>query len=603
MGNEAKITLGVDGVDTARRAAQDVETSWNRAGRSISSAWAGVGRALSGAVATAAQDIGRVALAADALNFSSAIRQAIDLQSSIERMALASGRNVGDVKRRFSEIGDKIGEQPSKVADWQRSLNRSLYDFDKTTKAVDLLGRTGFEVGRSLEELSGFGNVLGRSSKNADDLARSLGVVRAQAATLGKDKGAALFDSAGTIAGAAVGKFAPGAIKSKGGLVGEATAIQTALMEQGLPAEQAAEAAQTLITDVARSPREFERLFGMRRGSLTDKFGRLTKSPLDLLKMQQQAIGKMSRGNADYGRFIASNVLGPLAGGAATGLDFGRVEELANLEPTSALAERPIDKTPTAKSEYDVASRSRKAIEPLLPYVQQARAAMADHPIAGMLGFAGLSGAAGWAAKTMTARSLAAGASAAGGAAAGSAAAAGGELALSEAGDVSELSLEAIKRSKATKLAPRALGVLGRALELANPVADAYALAEFQWQGIQDIGEDTGTTGAKFRAAHSDILAESQVKGIARAAERASGDPSAFLRALSPELRADITRSPALQAVAAGAVNGEPVDVNVLSAALKAAISSTEIKVTLYNQTGELLDAVGEDKANASVRN
>lgn len=578
MSDQAKITIAIDGVSSAARAAQDIQSAWSKSASTISSAWAGVGRSIAGTAAGAVQDLARVALAADSINFAGAVKEVIALNGAMERMSLASGRSAADIKRQFTDIGNKIGEQPEKVGAWQRSVNRTIYDFDKATMAVNLLSRAGFEAGRSFEEMGELASVLGRSTSSAGELSGALGVIRSQMSLLGNDKGKAILDHAGTIASGAVGKFAPGAIKTKGGLAGQAGAIQTALIEQGMDPLQAAETAGTLINDVANDPKGYEIALGMKRGSLTDKFGRIKQDPITLLTKYQAAIKKYAGKNPDYARHIAGNVLGAVAGGAETSLDFGRVKALTSLGELGPLMESPVDLAPTLKTEAQIKAKQREAVEPLLPFIQRARGLAADHPIASKAGEALISGGSGYLLRALTTGRSAV--------AAAEAAAEGGALAAGEGVTAAGLGAgAAILGGAGAGLGGLAVG---HAIDSENRLGDKIA-------GGFGGGWNTDRATIGMFADGTNGLNERLTAlsgGRAAVYDGGMSMPPGFARPDTGGM-SEVFDGSSLQAVLTAA----------FTSSVSEALKSADFKITVINQTSAPIDAVNGDKDRMPVRN
>lgn len=339
--NSARISLGVDGAGAAARAAEDVSRAWGKAGKEIENGWKNLKSTIAGSVESGIRDVGRVALAVDALDFAGAMRSAQEFRDTVTRMAVASGKDADHLRERFTAIGKEILRKPEEVAAFSRSVARVTYDINKATDAAKVLGREGLFTDRSLDDFREFAVLLSRSTSGVDDMERSVRKLRGEIGKMGVVGGdAAIFDWVNANADT-LGKMG-GTMTS--GPRGEAIAVRAALaksMPNSTPQEQN-EAASGIINSIVSNPRDYERVMGMKWGTIVDrKTGRLNHSLIETIEKSQKYIRRQAGGDETTALYSARNKLGGVPGSGLLGLDTKLARDLMNAP--EAAARGPLD--------------------------------------------------------------------------------------------------------------------------------------------------------------------------------------------------------------------------------------------------------------------
>jgi hypothetical protein len=191
--DRAEIRFGASGTEDVVSAVGRIKDSMSGLEGSITG---GVGKAVgavAGQLGAMAQTALHVATALGTINIAAAVEQAKAFNEQIARMSVASGQSVADLNARFTDIRKAVGESEVVVEALASSLARVTYDFGGAIDAQKALGQEAIANGRSLAEYQQLGAVLATAGVAGKDTASVLGVLRAQAESLGVAGGPKAF--------------------------------------------------------------------------------------------------------------------------------------------------------------------------------------------------------------------------------------------------------------------------------------------------------------------------------------------------------------------------------------------------------------------------
>lgn len=352
---DAKIQLGIEGLDDLVRAAKRSEDAWTRAGGKIAGAIQGLGKEAESTFKGMVDNVLKAATAAAAFDLAHEIQGVRKFREETSRMAIASGQDVKVLGEQFKVIGQRILQTPDAVAAFAKSLGRSTYDIRGATKATTGLGLEALNTGKSLEEMSGLGKVLHDSLGVTGDTEEAMKRLRGQVDALGTRGGvAALHDtisSLGPVLDQVAGKA--------GGARDKITAFLAGV--KGPSVDYNKRVAGSILGDITRDPRAYERAAGIKRGSLTDEFGHV-KDPVAAAEIAKKAIMKLAGGDKALAAQMAGNRFGVEAGAALMNgvIDFDAIkkaEKATKAIPRSFL-QTDAGRQLGAKLENDAAKRA-----------------------------------------------------------------------------------------------------------------------------------------------------------------------------------------------------------------------------------------------------
>lgn len=611
---DAKITVGVEGAEDVGAAASKAFAPWEAGGKRIAQGIQSAGNAVASFAQTAISDITRVASAAAGISAAQGIASFRALEDQIARLGAASGKSLGNVRGEIAAAakGAQLGE--STVAAWAKGVGRLTYDYGQGARSIAAFNQEALATGRSAEEMAPLAVALHNTLGVAGDTADELGRMRSMADALGTTGGpAALQDRLVAVSGVL-------------DTLGHKTAAQRHNLEamvaglgKGLSAEGQTRVTSRILGDIAKDPRGYERMLGLKKGSLLDDQGHVA-DPMRVLELTQAHLKKRGGGNQAHAQMIAANMLGGdyEAGAALLNADVGAMRRAAALGPSgdaakAAAAYQGSEAGQIAAAQQDKERNQRAIGAKLSPYLLSVEQAAASNPLLTMAGITagggllssavggGIRGGAGMLASLFSGGGGKGGAGGVGALAA--AAGSGGAASVyvtnwPEGGGMGG-------GGSAAGAAARGAGGAGGSWEvaamrgltpglaIAAPIAAAVGAAVATAVGtgvlLHSIGEDRGKMGKRWRDEHQGTIdAEKDARGggswkrlrqfqsdstskILDAANASGGDPAEMKRLMGPDLMRAINNDPALQSVASGVVNGG-IDLADLPTAMREAV-------------------------------
>lgn len=457
VNENASVTASLKGGDQVAREAGKIKKGFQEIGKEAKSAAEKGVKALGSSISSTISDSLRAASILQTINLASGIESAKRFTDETSKLARQSGESFGSVSTKLGVLESRTLTSADAVGQFARSLGRSTYDAKSATLAITGLGDFAQATGRDLQEGLDIGSTLRSSLGVVGDVSSELERLRSIGENVGTKGGyTALVDTLAAIK-PQLDQVAVGSDKARA----ELEAL-VAVSTKGLKPQQAQQVAGGLISTIKARALDIERLSGNR---VLDENGNVA-NPLQALK-DLQRIGSRKFGKdkeAQRRAFISE--FGPDLGTAILRTDTGEVERTAQLggqrkiaAEAEAYRNSPEGKRKQLQIERDKALRG--AGEKFLGF---------ESTLIDTLGVPGAI-----AANIFGLPILAKGA--------GALATGAGKVAL---GGLSS-------------------GGLGA---LAAPAAVSASFALPALAVLNDIGEDTDTTGQKYRASHADIVGQ-----------------------------------------------------------------------------------------------
>lgn len=470
----ASVTANLKGGDQVARDAGKIKKAFKEIGSEAKQAAEKGVRALGSSIGSTLSDSLRVANILQTIDLSSGIASAKKFTDETSKLARQSGESFGTVSGKLSALESRTLTSADAVGVFARALGRSIYDAKSATAAVTGLGDFAQATGRDLEEGLDIGATLRSSLGVVGDVSSELERLRSIGESVSTKGGyTALVDTLAAIK-PQLDQVAVGSDKARA----ELEAL-VAVTTKGLKPQQAQQVAGGLLSTIKARALDIERLTGNR---VLDENGNVA-NPLQALKDLKALGAKKFGGNKEAQRRAYIAEFGPDLGTAILRADTGEIERTAQVGGQKKIAAEaeayrnsPEGKRKQLEIERNKALRS--AGESILGFESTlidsigVPATIATN----LFGLPLLAKGAG---------ALATGA---------------GKVALGgiQAGGLGALAAPA---AVTASFALPALGVLA------------------------DIGEDTDTTGQKYRASHADIVGQ----GLANKALREGDLTGAYL--------------------------------------------------------------------------
>lgn len=305
---KAGVEIIVAGAAEAAAAIRRVATSWANDARSAEADFKKLGSAVTDAFAAVGREAKAVATFGTQISFSGAVGQVQSLEAATSKLAIASGRNFGDMRREIGALSEKIGASPDQIANYIATVGKQTYDFESPKKNLEAFNKFARETGRDLGETSGL--AVAFKKMGVDDAERTLRQIRGTAESLKTTGGpAALADQVAALGG----QFGKASNDAK-------QLIQiTASLGKGLPAAQAQEVQQAVIGGLEGNAAAYQAHF--RRTGLLKEGEHIidpTTGKIDVAKLGQMRQAELIRrfGREKAMRIASAQFGSPLAGAA-----------------------------------------------------------------------------------------------------------------------------------------------------------------------------------------------------------------------------------------------------------------------------------------------
>lgn len=590
---DAKVTVGVDGADDVARAADRALRPWSSAAQTARTAVQGVGQAFADTVRQTASDVARGISAFAAFDLSSRIPAVIQYREEVARLAVVGGYSSDALRDKFAKQEAQTLQSRQANEDFAKSFGRVTYNYHQAADAAAQLSAEALASNRSLGEIAPVGKVIYDATQRMEAMPDVLGRIRAQADKMGTIGGPdALRDQFEQLSGV-VAKLATQSPEQLGRFAGAIAAIG-----KGLRPEQAKEAQQSIMSKVfgdTRATERFLRSHGeMKKGeSILDEHGQI-KDGSDVLARYQRAWRKGAGSDREADR-LARMYFGDIGGAAFRSAKLGGDAGVSTgaQDAAAALLASPEGKRKAAQLAARGAQDS--LVEPVLPAVDATLGFTKDHPLLAAAGALFGPG--------MIDKAISGGLGVGGGLAgtllglkkagvigrAGAAAAEGGGL-LGAAGSGAAAAARQASLDAAAQGGWLSSAGLGGSMlaKLAGPAAIGYEMLKFQARGLTDIGEDTATTGRKWREEHGGVeVLEAYQKARRAEMQQPEDMPMEIIAARAEQ-----------NALGAGASKEDAAVIGQLIA--KEFGVSAKVQVTIVNQTGGPIQALNEQGADPS---
>lgn len=279
----AVVRFRVEGDDEVSRAAGRVQSAWQTAGSAIGSAFKGVGSAIGSAVQGVLSDLGHVVSAAGAINFASSIAQVQRFEDAVTRLGVGSGRSIAEVQGNMNALGRSIGEMPDATAGWVTAVGQLTYSYEGAAEAAKGMAEYAALTGQTLSQVQGLAVALGQSGLAAGDTAGAMGTMVAQARALNTVGGPkALVDMFQHMQGQVSQLAASDGINKVGALMAGFGG------PKGFTPQQRERALSGVMGKIESDPLGFERFLGH---SIRDEYGHI-KDMTGTIKELGQYAGK-----------------------------------------------------------------------------------------------------------------------------------------------------------------------------------------------------------------------------------------------------------------------------------------------------------------------
>jgi hypothetical protein len=324
---DARVTIGVQGAEDVKRAADETVGAWTKAGQAAGSTFRGVAGAVGESVQGIVSDLSHVVTAIGALNMGSAVQHVRSYEDATARMATATGHGFEAVRAKYEQLGKALGEKPEAAFGFEEQIRRTTYDADFATSSMMAFGKAAALSGRQLGDFQGLATSMHNVAGITGDVTGTLRVMSAQA-----DHAGIRFEELGDRVQSVLGGIPGLSVKGEEGLKKLSGFLAEA--GRGMNPQQAVRAETALISQIASDPRGFERFLGMKRNTLTDEHGgfRTDMLPEVIANVRGRLLGK-AHGDASRARMIAAQKHGYEAANLLFGVDVGAAYQAGKIRP------------------------------------------------------------------------------------------------------------------------------------------------------------------------------------------------------------------------------------------------------------------------------
>lgn len=589
---DAKISVGVEGTDEVARSAERALRPWTNAATTAQNAMTGFGRAVGDVVRQTTSDIARGVTAFAAFDFSSRIPAVIQYREEVARLSVVTGTSSDELRRKFAAQEAQTLQARQANEEFAKSFGRITYNYRQSADAASALADEALAANRSLGEMAGVGKVIYDATGKISAAPEVLGRIRAQAEKLGTIGGPDALRDQFERMGAVVARLSTQTPEQLGRLTGALGAIG-----KGLRPEQAAEAQQSIFAGIFGDTKATERFLRsageLKKGeSILDSHGQI-KDPAAVLAAYQRAWRKEA-GSMPEAQRLARMYFGDIGGASFMRAQFEQTDGMSPSEAARVLANNARATEELERKRKELAARGGQSAlaEQLLPAVDATMAFAATHPLLANLGALFGPG--------MLDKAIGAGLGAGGGVLGtvlglrkagliGKAGARAATMGVDLAGTAGSAGIEGLEvgtniaaesAALAGRLGGGALSTVGR---LAGPAALIYEGLKFQAHGMTDIGEDTATTGRKWREGHGGVQLLEAYSKAAKAAENAYDEDA-----------------PMVAYRAARSAGASKEDAEEIARAIFDKVQSKPPVIQIINKTGGPIEAVTEQNADPS---
>lgn len=313
---KASVQISLDGADAVVSDARKAENAIN----SIGSGAVRAGKAVAGSMAGAVGSAMQLAAAATAINFGKGMSDAKQLDLTVARLARTAGASGDALKAGFEKAERSTLTSSLALADFSKALGRTTYDGKYAAGSVAALGDHALALGRELGDELPLAAALHGIGVEAEKLPAELARIRDMADRLGTVGGAAALGDTLAALGPQLAMVATQSDASRAKL--EAL---VATMTKGLRPEQAKQVGGEALAMVKSRALDIERLTGKR---VIDDNGQLT-DPTEALSSIKKIATKRFGGNQEKMRRALMSEFGSDLGLSIMRTDFNSVGKTA----------------------------------------------------------------------------------------------------------------------------------------------------------------------------------------------------------------------------------------------------------------------------------
>lgn len=383
---DARVTVGVDGVDDVARAADRAIAPWERAGKVAGEAFKGFAGAVSSAVQGVVSDLAHVVTVGNSISFANAIQSAHAFEDSTTKIAIAAGRDIRSVGDAFDGLAAKTGVKPEFAEAWSAAVGKVTGDVEQAAQSFEAMQAEAMKNGRSVDEYQQLAEALDRVHMGGGKAKESLGTIRAEADQFGA-KAALVEDSFVHLSGV----ISQMSIKGQEDL-GKVGALLSSFGGKNVNQKEREEGlSSTLGFFQANAGQVARRFLGKNEGQFYDENGNLDTIRL-AHETQQKLVKRYGREGAI--RHAANSLGGRKAATEFINTDFDAIEGAGKIAPSSAAAKalQRYTESDAGKRALDDIKRDknlRGVVGPDTPAGDANNALShfsAEHPILGYLG-------------------------------------------------------------------------------------------------------------------------------------------------------------------------------------------------------------------------
>lgn len=332
---EAAVRVKLTGDDEVAAQANKISSAWGEVATKAGGAFKSFGGAVTSAVQGVLSDLGHVVSAAGAISFAGSVAGVEKLEESFSRLAVGTGRSFNSIQGEINTLARDINEMPDATQAWVASLQGLIYSYDRAKDSAKGLHGFALQTGQSAQQVAPLAVILDQIGVGGDKAQGALDRLSRQAQMLGrtpKEAADAFVHLQGVIS----------SLSTKGDAVGQIGALVAGFGGRtGFTPQQRERALGGVLGKVEGNIEGFEREFGLKRGALSDEYGRMKDPTAIVAELQKYA--RRGRG----AQFRVEQAFGREATQALLRTDIGEIEAVAGVkgggDAEEALEKRKLD--------------------------------------------------------------------------------------------------------------------------------------------------------------------------------------------------------------------------------------------------------------------
>lgn len=322
---DAKIRVGVEGVDEVARSADKALGPWEAATKRGGEAAGNWGSSIRNAVQSGVRDIVNLATFAQGVNFLQAIESSRTFTRTAGEMAAVTGQKADEVKQKINAISQSKLVPEQQVAAFIQSFGKLTYDARGAQDAVGAMYDEMRTTGESEGEVASLGHAMFQLDGSTGDASRKFGDFRGIAEAFHVPGGViAMHEQFEALSGLL--PYIKANVKDIAALSAGAPA--------GFKPEAAKQGLASVMSMIVRGGHETDRFYhsygGLKKGeSAFDENGQFKLNPIDAIEMERNARKKKFGANA---RRQAIDEMGPSNAAFLFDFDVDRARKAAGTD-------------------------------------------------------------------------------------------------------------------------------------------------------------------------------------------------------------------------------------------------------------------------------